>query len=484
MTRWSIWFDEAFSLYIIRFDFSKIAYFTGKDVHPPLYYWALKAWTMLWHSTSPLAARSLSLVFALVALVGLFILVRRCLKSTGYALVATLGAALMPLLVRYSDETRMYTMSFAIVVWATYALVRAMATKGRKWWIVYGVLVMAGMLTHYLIALAWITHWVWRWYVMKRDGWKAFFSRDWIGAHVVAVGLFAWWLPVMFSQFQDVQRGFWIPAVTLVTPFDYISNSFIYRMSYEASQWWAVIAALVIGVVIASTVYFIKHIDKRYRASGLLLVALTILPPVLLILVSMPPLKSTFVDRYALYATSLLASIAAIGLAMRAKTHRRQALIGAIIIVGGLFSGIVNVYQLGNLNKNQGSNTSIRTAETIKLIDGAGMAGQPIICATPWLYYEAAAYDSTAHPVYFDNATLTQNYGSLAMLKESDMGKIKSLSVFTAQHRYVWYMDNPAADVAVKPPVETWREVKSVGAYDSITKTTRYRAVLYDTQAS
>ena len=35
MARWSIWFDEAFSAYIVRFDFAKIAYFTANDVHPP-----------------------------------------------------------------------------------------------------------------------------------------------------------------------------------------------------------------------------------------------------------------------------------------------------------------------------------------------------------------------------------------------------------------------------------------------------------------
>ena len=38
----SIWFDEAFSAYIIRYDFAKIWHFTSVDVHPPLYYFALK----------------------------------------------------------------------------------------------------------------------------------------------------------------------------------------------------------------------------------------------------------------------------------------------------------------------------------------------------------------------------------------------------------------------------------------------------------
>ncbi len=484
MTRWSIWFDEAFSIYIIRFNFGEIARFTGLDVHPPLYYWVLKAWTMLWGSTTPLTVRSLSLVWALIALVGVYILVRRVFNSRSYALIATLGAALTPLLIRYTDEARMYTMAFAIVVWASYTLLRAMAAKTWKWWIIYGVLVMVGMLTHYLIALVWITHWIWRWYVTRRDGWKAFFSRQWIGSHVLAVGLFAWWLPTMIQQFRTVQGGFWIPPITLVTPFDYLSNSFLYRMTYETEGWWAVAATLVVGIVITGIVTIVRRTDKTHRAGMLLLLALATLPPVLLMLLSMPPFKSTFVDRYTLYSASLLIGMAAVGLMMGVKTRprRRQASIAIIILVVGLISGIANVYQLGNLNKNRGSNVSIRTAETIKLIDMEGIVGQPIICASPWLYYEAAAYESSEHPVYFTQASITQNYGSLAMLKESNMGKIRSLDVFTKSHRYVWFFDNPAADAAIVPPVASWKTVKSVGAYDSITKTTRYRAVLYDTQ--
>lgn len=39
----SIWFDEAFSAYITQFSFLDIARYTATDVHPPLYYWALKS---------------------------------------------------------------------------------------------------------------------------------------------------------------------------------------------------------------------------------------------------------------------------------------------------------------------------------------------------------------------------------------------------------------------------------------------------------
>lgn len=42
ITRWSIWFDEAFSAYLMRFDMGGIMHYTAADVHPPFYYLVLK----------------------------------------------------------------------------------------------------------------------------------------------------------------------------------------------------------------------------------------------------------------------------------------------------------------------------------------------------------------------------------------------------------------------------------------------------------
>ena len=41
----SIWFDESYSAYLIRGDFGQIWDMTAQDVHPPLFYFALKIWS-------------------------------------------------------------------------------------------------------------------------------------------------------------------------------------------------------------------------------------------------------------------------------------------------------------------------------------------------------------------------------------------------------------------------------------------------------
>jgi uncharacterized membrane protein len=103
ITRWSIWFDEAFGAYLTRFNFIEIAQLTAQDVHPPFYYWVLKVWSSLFGATD-LGFRSLSLVMGMVAIVIVFVLIKRLFTSKTWALVGAFLMAISPLMVRLGDE--------------------------------------------------------------------------------------------------------------------------------------------------------------------------------------------------------------------------------------------------------------------------------------------------------------------------------------------------------------------------------------------
>lgn len=183
MTRWSVWFDEAFSAMIVRHSFIDIARYTANDVHPPLYYWLLKLWTMVW-GHSPLALRSLSLVLLLVAMTVVFVFVRRVFGRLA-AVVSLLLISIAPMLIRYSEEARMYTMTLAIVVAATSVLYEATRRPTRRKWLLYGILVGVGTVTHYMTLIMWASHWLWRWYEVRqvslRGQLKAFFRPSGAG---------------------------------------------------------------------------------------------------------------------------------------------------------------------------------------------------------------------------------------------------------------------------------------------------------------
>ncbi|MDO9408651.1 glycosyltransferase family 39 protein [Patulibacter sp.] len=102
------WIDEGISVGVAHFPFADIPAALRLDGNPPVYYLLLHGWLRLF-GDSVAAAHSLSTVFALAAVPGVFLLARRPL-GTGVALGATALAATLPYLTYFGQETRMYSM--------------------------------------------------------------------------------------------------------------------------------------------------------------------------------------------------------------------------------------------------------------------------------------------------------------------------------------------------------------------------------------
>ncbi|NTW61404.1 hypothetical protein HGB24_01790 [Candidatus Saccharibacteria bacterium] len=467
ITKSSIWFDEAFGAYLIRFNFFDIAKYTASDVHPPLYYWLLKVWSMAFGS-SELSLRSMSLLFGLLAVFFAYMLIKRLfgLKSARFSLVFII---ISPMLIRYSQEARMYMLVAAIAMAATYVLSIAMESKRRWPWIVYGLLVSLGMWTHYYSALVWLAHWIWRADVIrrstkKRQFVKAFFSRDWIQAHLIAVGIYLPWLPFLVSQAFVVQAyGFWIPPVSLVTPFNYINKVFYYQDMKDPTGWLLLAILLLMSAVIymmARRVY--ENMDSKLRQNYRLIMALSFAPILILMLVSLPPLRSTFVDRYLITSVFGISLFIGVTIAHRIKNlGSKLTILASMAIIAMMIFGISNVYEYGNYDKD-----SKQTRQIVEQVWHHAKPGQPIIAATPWLFYEVVFYSTDSHPVYYI-APDNYPYGSLMMLKENDMFKIKDVKKFEQDHPTFWYI-GWSQDGKLDSPQSNWRILEKITIDDPI----------------
>lgn len=481
ITAGSIWFDEAFSSYIIQFNFIDIARYTATDVHPPFYYWVLKIWAAIFGHTE-LGLRSMSIFFGLVTAVFGYLLVRRKFGRRA-ALIGLAILAVSPLFIRYSQEARMYTLSAAIVFAATYVMTIAIETKRRKLWIWYGVLVSLGMWTHYFTALAWLAHWAWRGLIVWRAGArgkafrKAFFERNWFIAYAVAVGLFLPWLPAMVYQLAVIQsQGFWIGPVGVDTVGSYFGTLVLFLQSYQITGWTSSALIFMALVLVFAAIRTYRRADSAARQSFGLLFALAAVPPVLLYIVSMPPLTSSFVERYLLPAAVASALFVGVIFAfgLRGQKIWRQIVvygITAALLIGGLS----NMYFYGNYNKN--SRTGIETGALVKSISGANEEGIPIIAGTPWVFYEAIFYNSTSNPIYFIDADVDYAFGSLDMLKYSDQHKIKDLDAFTKHHPVVWYVTY--VDGELTAPREGWTKLEEKSITNHVDGKTVYKAAKF-----
>ena len=480
--RASIWFDEAFSSYIIQFNFWDIARYTANDVHPPFYYWLLKIWSSLF-GTTELAYRSLSIVFGAAAIAVGFFLSRK-LFGRKVAWLALAFMAVSPMLIRYSDEARMYTLATLIVMAATYLLVKAEETNAKKFWIWFGVLVSLGMWTHYFTALVWVAHLVWHSAKVWQKGMKfkefrkKLFTKQFITTYGIAIGLYVPWLPFMAYQLGIVQgAGFWIGPVSVDTPNNYLTNYFYYLEHDQVQSWLAVAMMFVVVATLIALPKAYKALSNSQKRSFLLIGAITWLPPILLFAASMPPLRSSFVERYLIPSVLALSIFLAVTLVKGTSSWRPfWRALPVVLVIGMMIFGITNVFKYGNYNKN--SNYHILTRQVIEKIRDASPAGVPIVAESPWLFYETVPYTTDENPIYFIDENTKYIYGSLDMLKYNDMHKIKDFDAFKKQHPVLWYVGSTENE-DVAPYENFWKKIETVSVKDELTGKTIYKATAY-----
>ena len=479
ITKSSFWFDEAFGAYLTHYNFIDIARYTATDVHPPLFYWLLKLWSMLF-GNSELALRSMSVFFGGVAIVFGYLLTKK-LFNRKTAQISLIFMVLSPMLIRYSQEARMYTLVAAIAMAATYVLTMAVNTKKKTPWIVYGVLVGLGMWVHYFAAIVWIAHFIWhgdniRRISKKGEFLKKLFTKEWRLAIYVAIGVFLLWIPLFVGQSFVVQAfGFWIPAVNPGTPLNFLTNAVYYRDLTETTGWlaFAIILISIVLSVLAVKVY--KTLNTSDRQSYRLIITLAFVPSIILFILSVP-LRSVFIDRYLITSTIGIAIFIGVTLALGYKSMRIKWRYISTFFMALLFIiGIVNVYQLGNYNKN--TQDSNQTRQIVQAAVAKSTDGQPIIAATPWLFFEVVFYESDSHPVYFIEVS-DYKYGSLDMVKYSDAHKIKNISEFAKENPIVWYV-GWVGDGDLKAPYPNWEKIQEVTINDLISGKPEYKAIQY-----
>jgi uncharacterized membrane protein len=207
----SVWLDEAFSIGIARAGLDEVLYETRLDVHPPLYYILLHAWTLL-AGGSTWSARLLSVVFSLGILVAAHVVGTRIAgRLTGLAAAALLAVSVFH--IEFAQEARMYAQLTLLATLSTYGFMRLFEGPRLGWFLFYVVVTSLMTWTH-----------VYALFVIGGQGltmvadliWRRAAAVDalgrWIAAQALVFAAFLFWLPVFTWQVSLVQTAFWIAA--------------------------------------------------------------------------------------------------------------------------------------------------------------------------------------------------------------------------------------------------------------------------------
>lgn len=196
-----LWLDESISVQIAHRSVPHLLAALRRDGSPPLYYLLLHFWMNVF-GTSTEAVRTLSSVISLFALpLGWF--VGRALGGRRLAVIMLLLVTSTPWALRYSTETRMYSLilvevlaGILVVLWA-----RAQPTLGRL-----------GAVTCLTAAMAYTHYWT-LYLLAPVFGWLAF-RREWrINVAMAAAVLpFAPWIPSFIYQLRNTGTPWAVPA--------------------------------------------------------------------------------------------------------------------------------------------------------------------------------------------------------------------------------------------------------------------------------
>lgn len=145
-----MWGDSSYSVYTANLNLTRILAERIYDAHPPLYYYFLHFWSSV-VGNSELSVRYLSLFWG-VLMVPLGAVMGRKLGGKTLGLVAALLITVSPGLVYYSRFIRMYSLATFLALLSLYLFWQALRRGGRSYWVVYFLVSLAALYTHYYTA--------------------------------------------------------------------------------------------------------------------------------------------------------------------------------------------------------------------------------------------------------------------------------------------------------------------------------------------
>lgn len=287
LTSISLWHDEAFSVWLIRYPWGEMMHRIGLDVHPPMYYIFLRVWTYVF-GQSVFSLRGLSVLFGVATIVITYYFVNYVFQNKKAALMAAALVAVNPFQIMYVTEARMYTMGAFFAVAATFALAAALRTQSLhyvtvanevlraqlkqrfiKYYLLFALSSAIMIYTHYYLLFTVAALGLYAIFYCIKNYKTEFTKYSWSLLSGILIALsFLPWLKEFLFQFRQVGAGYWIPPIDRWS----IPNTlWDLLLKFERPTHWmiAIIAAFTIYIVIRA-IWKLKQTEKWLVIAGFL----------------------------------------------------------------------------------------------------------------------------------------------------------------------------------------------------------------------
>jgi len=196
----SLWMDEGSTIHLATARLERLGERLPRSIaHPPLYYYLLHLWILL-VGKSEFGVRYLSLIFGTL-MVPLMYRFGSRLTGGRTALVAASMAALAPVQVYYSQETRMYALATFLALLGFYFFVRLLEEGASRWsWAAYIFVTAFSLYVHYYSFLLLATENLLFLFTLLHRKEKRSFLASWLLSQFLLALLFLPWAKVPLGR--------------------------------------------------------------------------------------------------------------------------------------------------------------------------------------------------------------------------------------------------------------------------------------------
>ncbi len=212
-----LWLDEALTVNFSKLPFTEIPYALRGDGAPPLFYLVLHVWMRVFGS-STWAVRSPALVFGIATLPVVGAIARRAAPRDLGGVAAWASVAILasnPFAIRYSTETRMYSLVALLAASGVLLALRALERPIASRLVPLGLCAAALLYTHYWAMFLLMSTGI----VLAARAWRRRARPEEVRAHVLVLGslvvgslLFLAWVPAFLYQAAHTGTPWATPA--------------------------------------------------------------------------------------------------------------------------------------------------------------------------------------------------------------------------------------------------------------------------------
>lgn len=445
ITKIAYWFDESFCLKMAEFPLPEIWSRSSQDTHPPLYFYLLKLWGMIF-GTSVLASRMLSVIWGLTTVLGTYLFVFEAYRQNDSratsenkpaqiaALIAAAFVALSPIQISWSLQVRMYSLGAALTAISSWLLIRALLKESHEVgnWSLFTVSAIALAYTHhfglFILLAQYIFAFGYQWLQTSDDEKRTRFRRVQpvlLSALVLALA----WSPLLFrllSQNKQVQDHFWTKPFNL----EYVGRVFY---QFIAPPRWAP-ASVAIGLGVAQVVFLSLILLLIGRRPTDLYLFIAIFVSFLVTTIYSVMSRNIFVSRYFLFAHLLLLITVAV---LICRIPALKMRISACILVSGLllYSCLQNY-----LLRSETSTKYSGMPAAMAYFDSQRKPSEKLLVCNPMLFTSAIAYTQNREGLftYYGDENYPYFYGS-AVMRDQDYFSRDSIN--NCDSKWIWTLD-------------------------------------------